>query len=185
MGEFHEIREVAVQLQQALDGARGSLTSPALDRARRLLRMAMMAAASGSGQGDYNIFEHIIRRTTLAASIVAFLERVPWAEITPQMLSETVGGGIAVVDVTPQMVRGSGGRIPRTRVVPRMVMEPPRALNALAYCISTLSSMIMSACKSAEFSSSGSSSGSSPLPALLLRQVGFQHPLRWVCLEPV
>lgn len=37
---------------------------------------------------DYNAFEPIILQTTLAASLVAYLERIPWDEVTCQMLCD-------------------------------------------------------------------------------------------------
>ena len=60
----------------------------------------MQSTASGGSSSGYPMLsdlEPLVTKTTLAASIVAFLERIPWAAVTRQMLRQPEGTPLAAV----------------------------------------------------------------------------------------
>lgn len=104
-----ELHELAVQYQRALDGTRGSIPSAAVDAASNALYHRIVAELKPDSEGifnDYNFLEPIILRTTLATSAAAYLERIPWTAVTPQMLSQPAGTPLGAVRVC-SLVLGS------------------------------------------------------------------------------
>ena len=84
-----QLQILAQQYQQALDGLTGINSTPHSERAGAALLVAMEAelASSGAGAYDWAALQSVVLQTTLAASIVSYWERIPWATLTPQMLS--------------------------------------------------------------------------------------------------
>lgn len=129
--------DLARQYQQALDAAHGSVPDAAAVAAGSKLNQMANAATQPheGGPVNYSALYPLILRTTLAASIVTHLERIPWAEVTLQMLREPAGTPLAAADG----------------------------------CAAMLVCLGLAAEQSADNGSRSSST--SPLPALLLRQV--------------
>lgn len=94
------LHRLALQYQQALDSDRGTAPGGAVEAAGGALVCAVhqaMFSPEGFAK-DPSVLEPIILRTTLAASLVEAVERIPWAAATPQMLSDTRGTPLAVAD---------------------------------------------------------------------------------------
>ena len=86
-----ELLEMARQLQLMLDS--GTRTGIAGLTAAAINHVSARAGPGGFEEGSAAL-EPIILRTTLAVSLVGHLERIPWASVTPQMLSEPAGSPI-------------------------------------------------------------------------------------------
>lgn len=82
-----QLYKLALQFQHALDGTCGSLSSTAADDAGASLMTALMPGLSDGSDEDHSFLEPIILRSKLAASIVAYWERIPWGALTLQTLS--------------------------------------------------------------------------------------------------
>ena len=81
------LQRLALQYQKALDSLSGPAGGAAANAAGRALLTAIAEATSGTGSlTSAETMHPVIKRTTLAASIVAYWERFPWAELTLQML---------------------------------------------------------------------------------------------------
>lgn len=76
------LHELARQFQQEIDNIGQKLSTPTADTAGMVLVNAMMeATASAADRNEgFSALQPIILRTTLAASIVQYFERLPWAE---------------------------------------------------------------------------------------------------------
>lgn len=85
-----QLRLLAQQFQRALDSNRGSIRSDAADAAGCTLYKAMEREFYGS-EDTWEALQPIIQQTALATSIVSYVERISWAEVTPQMLFEAGG----------------------------------------------------------------------------------------------
>lgn len=84
-----QLHELALQFQQALEELDGSARSAAAEVKGQVLHKAMVAAYRAAGRGSASAMKSaqpIILRTKLATAIVVYLERLPWASLTPQML---------------------------------------------------------------------------------------------------
>jgi hypothetical protein len=88
-----QLHILALQYQQALDSLRGISCTPhndAADEAGAALAEAMDAVLAAPGASIFDglaALQTVVWQTTLAASIVAYWERIPWAEVTQQRLS--------------------------------------------------------------------------------------------------
>ena len=129
-----DMHELAREFQQALDSGRGSEAAPGADSVGWMLLCIVLEQTQpeGTGRGRIqDVLEPIITGTTLATSMVRYLERIPWAEVTPQMLRCPAGTPLYVAEVCGEM--------------------------------------LWFLCESANLAAADS--GSSPLPANILRQV--------------
>lgn len=97
------LHELALRYQRVLDGLRGSVRDHAAIGAGSEFFLALHAALATANRTSCNLWEvvqPITLRTKLATSIAAYLERVPWAMLTPQALSQPGGSfGAAVQSV--------------------------------------------------------------------------------------
>lgn len=84
-----QLYKLAQRYQRALDSPNGPNWSGAAKTAFNTLHRAMKAAR-GADTHDLEPFNRALRpiilQTTLATLIVAYLERIPWASLTPQIL---------------------------------------------------------------------------------------------------
>lgn len=120
--------EKALRFQRALDGARGSVGSNATSAAGWALHMAHMASMNSS-TGGVNFLEPVILRTTLATSVAAYLEHIPWTEVTLEMLAAHNAticecAGLLVI-MHCQAPAVSGSRIPVPALLLRQVLHSP------------------------------------------------------------
>lgn len=95
-----ELLALALHFQQKLDSAQGALPSAAAEAAGTALCRAIVSVMQTSPEKNkhYRHLEPIITRTTLAASIVAHWERIPWTAVTPSMLSSPSGTPLGPVE---------------------------------------------------------------------------------------
>lgn len=86
-----QLLALAHAYQQALDGYRASTRNAASEAGRELYMFRASMGPYPSDDAATRALEPIILQTTLAASIVTYLERIPWVAVTPQMLSRPLG----------------------------------------------------------------------------------------------
>lgn len=91
-GRIPELHELALVLQQELD--RGS--NPEAEIVGRELYLQVRgdvdpAIRRGVHNSGHNSLQTIVLRTTLATSMVKYLESIPWAAVTPHMLLDPGG----------------------------------------------------------------------------------------------
>lgn len=104
-----QLYELALRYQQALDGLHGSISSVEADAAGRGLHHAMSDMVKGADSSGASApearpsFAPIVLRTTLASSIVAYVESIPWAQVTPQMLHEAEPGHLSALEVASRV----------------------------------------------------------------------------------
>lgn len=107
-------QDLALQLQQALESDRASIDSipsaATVAAGVALFRAVSEASPAASGEASVgrqrldSVLEPIILRTTLATSIVAHLEAIPWAAVTPRMLSEPAGSPLRVLETVTRLL---------------------------------------------------------------------------------
>lgn len=87
-----QLLELALRYQHALDGLSES-NSAAASSAGHALCTALSFAGADRGERSKNVkqLEPIILRTTLATSIVTYLEHIPWGKVTVQTLMQPQG----------------------------------------------------------------------------------------------
>lgn len=109
------LHDLALQFQQALNSFSAPFTHSAADAVGQALHeeilMAVHVCAAHPWEDsseDYSVLEPIILRTTLATSIVAYFERIPWEALTPQMLSEPEGTPVAAVKYCSSVLMSLG-----------------------------------------------------------------------------
>lgn len=95
--------KLAQKFEKALESLSGPATSAAASHyqaaedAGRALQVALESNLVSRAGDQFvlnryiNVMQPIIRRTTLAASIATYLQRIPWAAVTPRMLAEPAG----------------------------------------------------------------------------------------------
>ena len=83
--ELHEALALAPAFQQALDSGTESFAAAAGKALSDVVRRQILPYRKGGGRNK-DFLEPIITGTTLATSMVRYLERIPWPEVTPQML---------------------------------------------------------------------------------------------------
>ena len=132
---------LAKRFQKALDSARDGTSASqaaALEAGTALHDVALTAIQAGNldVDDDGSFMAPIIMRTTLAASIVAYLERIPWAAVTPQMLRAprdcmplaAVDPGICVLALLVQCARVAGNDPRYDSPEPSTLLRQVRAL---------------------------------------------------------
>lgn len=103
-GSMAQLLRLAQQFQEALDAVPVSGSSDAAELAGNELYRAMCAAVTATGssisqlnRSGVEALQPIIIESVLAISIAAFLERLPWAAATPEMLCQPAGTPFAAV----------------------------------------------------------------------------------------
>lgn len=123
-----QLIKLALQLQQALDSA--GIASAAV-AALAILHHVGPAVESTPGTASASM-EPVILRTTLATSIVTYLERIQWAEVTPRILCNPagtpfecayVGAGVLrlMFECTAAAASANNGRTPLAALLLRQV----------------------------------------------------------------
>ena len=85
-----QLRDLALRYQRTLGSVNGFTRSDAATQAGLALVESLDAAvtAAGAVPDPWQAFEPVMHETALAASIVAYWERLPWTALTPQQLCE-------------------------------------------------------------------------------------------------
>ena len=91
-----ELVKLAKRFQRALDRASDPLASPSTDADAEDLALCKkvmpLLVSSGDSPGS-RYLEPLVLKTQLLPSMVAYLERIPWAAVTPQQFLEMSGNG--------------------------------------------------------------------------------------------
>ena len=83
--------ELARRYQHALDGLSESTRDAASAAGLALWRAVPPEMTGGQRNRDLRKLEPIVLRTTLATTMVTYLERIPWGKVTLQMLMHPEG----------------------------------------------------------------------------------------------
>ena len=86
-----QLVKLAKRFQRALDNASDPLTSPAASAdaaGQALMKQTDSLPRSSRGGPASRYLEPLVRKTQLLPSIVAYLERIRWAAVTPQKFVE-------------------------------------------------------------------------------------------------
>ena len=94
--------DLALQFQQELDGDLAPGGQALQGAVRALCPIAFPDATVK--YAAFRLLEPLILQTTLATSIVAYFERIPWAEVTPQMLAKPGGTPLAAVHTCAYLI---------------------------------------------------------------------------------
>ena len=100
-----QLLDLASKYQQALDMACTGATAEAADASGRAFSGALQNAMRGAESEVMAASEPIVLRTTLIVSIIAYFQRIPWTEVTPQMLVKPDGTMLAPLHLASSILR--------------------------------------------------------------------------------
>ena len=93
-----QLVKLAKRFQRALDSVSEPLASPSTDAdaaGRALLTELNTVEQSSPGIPSSRFLEPLVLKTQLVPSIVAYLERIPWAAATPEQFVEMLSSSAA------------------------------------------------------------------------------------------
>ena len=100
-----QLLDLASKYQQALDMACTGATAEAADASGRAFAAELRSAMLDEEYKGTAALELIVLRTTLIASIIVYFQRIPWTEVTPQMLVKPDGTMLAPLHLASSILR--------------------------------------------------------------------------------
>ena len=100
-----QLLDLASKYQQALDMACTGATAEAADASGRAFAAELRSVMLDEEYKGTAALELIVLRTTLIASIIVYFQRIPWTEVTPQMLVKPGGTLLAPLHLASSILR--------------------------------------------------------------------------------